>query len=84
MAMGKPILIGVAGEAAELVTDAGAGVAVAPGDVEAMAAAMVRLAHTPAAELEAMGRRGLEYYRRRFSHTAALDATSRTIERAAT
>lgn len=83
MAMGKPILIGVAGEAARLVTDAGAGVAVAPGDVEAMAAAMVRLANAPASERDAMGRCGLESYRARFTFAGALDATAETLTRAA-
>jgi colanic acid biosynthesis glycosyl transferase WcaI len=82
MAAGKPVLIGVAGEAARLVTDAGAGVAVEPGNAEAMAQAMVRLARMSPHELRAMGVRGQEFYRRRFSFAAAMDATDAVIHQA--
>jgi glycosyltransferase involved in cell wall biosynthesis len=82
LAMGKPVLIGVKGEAAQFVTRAAAGVAVEPGDVAAMAKAMVRLAQLPRAELAAMGARGREAYLRQFSFAAAIDATENTLLRA--
>jgi glycosyltransferase involved in cell wall biosynthesis len=82
MAAAKPILIGVAGEAAQLVVEAGAGVAVEPGHVEAMAEAMVRMARTPPEDLRAMGARGKEVYRRQFSFAAAMDATDAAIRQA--
>lgn len=83
MSAGKPILVGVAGEAADLVTDAGAGIAVPPGDPEAAAAAMVRMARMPSNELIAMGARGRSAYLKRFTFAAAMDATSAVVRRAA-
>lgn len=81
MAMGKPILIGVSGEAAEVVTGCGAGFSAPPQDVSAMAAAMVRMARLPAAELAGMGRRAREAYEARFSYAAAMAATVACLER---
>jgi colanic acid biosynthesis glycosyl transferase WcaI len=82
MAAGKPVLIGVAGEAAQLVTEAGAGVMAEPGNVEAIAEAMVQMAHMPPEELHAMGARGQQFYRRQFSFAAAMEATDAAIRRA--
>lgn len=82
MAMGKPVLIGMRGEAARFVTDAGAGIAVDPGNVEAMADAMVALAEMPRATLEEMGTRGREAYLRHFSFAAAMQATERALRKA--
>ena len=83
MAMGKPVLIGVRGEAARAVVDHGAGLAAEPGNIEAMAEAMVRLARMPRSELQAMGARGREAYRRHFSFGQAIAQTEATIEAAA-
>lgn len=83
MAMGKPVLIGVAGEAASFVTESGAGIAVEPENVEAIADAMVRLANMPPEALAAMGDRGKEAYRRRFSFAAAIEATEAVLLAAA-
>ena len=82
MAMGKPVLIGVSGEAGAFVTDAGAGIACKPEDVKGMAMAMVRLAQMSAEERAAMGARGREAYQRDFSFGAAIAATTRSLERA--
>ena len=82
MAMGKPVLIGVSGEAGAFVTDAGAGIACKPEDVKGMAMAMVRLAQMSAEERAAMGARGREAYQRDFSFGAAIAATIRSLERA--
>jgi len=82
MAMGKPILIGVRGEAAEFVTGAGAGIAVTPQNVEAMAEAMTQMAHMPPAELAEMGRRGREAYWRDFSFATAISATEDALRKA--
>jgi glycosyltransferase involved in cell wall biosynthesis len=75
MAMGKPILIGVEGEAAEFVTTASAGVAVPSDDVDAMADAMVRLSQMPRERLADMGRHGREAYWRTFSFATAIAKT---------
>lgn len=82
MAMGKPILIGVEGEAAEYVTQAGAGVAVPSDNVEAMADAMVQLSQMPKERLADMGRRGREAYWRIFSFSAAIAETESAFQKA--
>lgn len=82
MAMGRPILIGVEGEAAEYVTQAGAGVAVPSDNVEAMADAMVQLAKMPKDRLADMGRRGQEAYWRIFSFSAAIAETESAFQKA--
>lgn len=61
MAAGRPLLLSAAGEAAEFVSDAGAGVVVPPEDVDALAHAMVGLAAMPEAELRAIGARGVAH-----------------------
>lgn len=80
MAMGKPILIGVEGEAAEFVTTAGAGVAVPSDDVDAMADAMVRLSQMPRERLADMGRRGREAYWQTFSFATAIAETESAFQ----
>lgn len=82
MAMGKPILVGVPGEAAEIVAGSGAGLAVPPEDPEAMAQAMVRLARLSTSERTEMGRRARETYGARFSRRAAMQETAACLERA--
>lgn len=82
LAMGKPVLIGMRGEAARFVTDAAAGIAVEPGNVEAMADAMVDMAQMPLAALEEMGARGRDAYRRDFAFAAAIEATECALLRA--
>jgi glycosyltransferase involved in cell wall biosynthesis len=84
MAMGKPILIGVNGEAAGLVTSAGAGIAVPPQNVDAMADAMVEMAFAPRERLAEMGRRGREAYQRDFSFSTAMAATIAVLDSAIT
>jgi glycosyltransferase involved in cell wall biosynthesis len=73
LAMGKPILIGVSGEAARIVTEAGAGIVTPPENSAAMAEAMLHMAHLPQAELDAMGERGRATYQSRFAFKATMD-----------
>jgi glycosyltransferase involved in cell wall biosynthesis len=69
MAMARPIVLGVEGEAAALLADAGAGVAVEPENAEELAEAVRRLADDP--ELRArLGARGAEHVRRHFDRNA--------------
>ena len=56
LAAGRPVIVAARGEAAELVEEAGAGVAVSPEDPRALAEAFVALRDTPKLTLE-MGRR---------------------------
>ena len=64
-------------------TDAGAGVAVPPGDAAGVADAMVRMARMPTADLTAMGVASRGTYDKRFSFAAALDQRADFIDRAA-
>lgn len=82
LAMGKPILIGVKGEAADFVSGAHAGIAVAPQNVEAMAGAMVQMARASPESLAEMGRRGRDEYRRNFSFATAIAATEAVLQAA--
>jgi colanic acid biosynthesis glycosyl transferase WcaI len=73
LAAGKPILVGVAGDAAALVARAGAGIACTPEDPESIAqAAREFRAMTPSA-LAAMGRSAREFYGRTLSFAVAVD-----------
>lgn len=62
LAMGKPILSAVAGDASEMVSSAKAGVTATPEDPPSIAAAAVRLAAMTLAERAEMGQRGQAYY----------------------
>jgi glycosyltransferase involved in cell wall biosynthesis len=64
---GRPIIMAVRGDAADLVKAAGAGVLANPEDPESIADAALSLAAMPAAQHEALGRNGAEYYRRHLS-----------------
>jgi colanic acid biosynthesis glycosyl transferase WcaI len=59
---GKPILMGVRGDAAELVEKAGAGIVCTPEHPPGIAEAVVRFYQTPRPELKAMGERGRRFY----------------------
>lgn len=73
LAAGKPILVGVAGDAAELVAQAGAGIACTPEDPVSIAqAAREFRAMTPSA-LAAMGRSAREFYGQTLSFAVAVD-----------
>jgi len=69
LAMERPILLGVGGEARRLVEEAGAGEHVPPEDPAALAAAIRRWAAQPE-RLREMGRRGRDFVLRRFDRRA--------------
>jgi len=76
MAIGRAVLLGVAGESAQIVADAGCGVCVPPGDARAMADAILECAGRPE-ELRAMGERGRQAsarYDRRVKAAEALQS----------
>lgn len=64
MAMGKPLLMAVRGDAAELVNRAGAGVLAEPENADSIADAASTLAGMPPEELQRMGNRGKAFYDR--------------------
>jgi glycosyltransferase involved in cell wall biosynthesis len=66
MAAARPIVLGVEGEARDTLLEAGAGIAIPPGDVAALADAVCRLAGDPALRA-AMGESGMAYVQREYS-----------------
>lgn len=64
---GKPVLMAVAGDAAELVRQAGAGLIVPPEDPQALAGAVIQLAGLDPAELATLGANGRAFYERELS-----------------
>lgn len=83
MAIGRPVLIGARGSAAELVQQAGAGIAFEPENAEALADAVETLADMPRAEREAMGLRGREYYVKNMAFEVGMDKLARLYRRVA-
>ncbi|WP_258803083.1 glycosyltransferase family 4 protein [Pseudarthrobacter sp. NS4] len=62
MASGLPIIGQLAGDGAALIRDAGAGVAVDPGDATGLAEAVLRLSRSGQGALSSYGKSGLSYY----------------------
>ncbi len=67
LAVGRPILIGVRGDAAELVTKARAGVACPPQDPYGIAEEVCKLQAMSGDQLKAMGENGKRFYERELS-----------------
>lgn len=72
LACGRPILAALDGEGARVVEESGAGVTVAGSNVQALAEAVIKLYRMPAAEREAMGRRGRQYFEQHFERNLLL------------
>jgi glycosyltransferase involved in cell wall biosynthesis len=72
MAAGRPIVMAVRGDAAELVGRARAGVVCPPEDPEELAKTILGLVHSPRERLEAMGESGREFYWRELSRSVAV------------
>lgn len=81
LAVGKPILMAVAGDAADLVGEAGAGIRVTPRNASELAQAAENLAGMECAELEAMGRRGRQFYQDRLSLAAGVEKFGKIFRR---
>ncbi len=62
MASGKPILMAVEGDAAELISNAKAGVTCTPQDPKSIAGAVKQLMRLPRDELEQLGKNGRSYF----------------------
>lgn len=80
---GKPILMGVRGDAAAVVEEAGAGLTFTPENPDALVEAALRLRAMPAETREAMGRAGGAYYRDRMSFEAGVAAIDDALRAAA-
>ena len=66
LAAGKPIIACMAGEGAQIVLDAKAGVACSPGDGEALAGAILKLKESSATELKQFGINGRQYFKKNY------------------
>ena len=67
LASGRPVIMAVRGDAADVIERAGAGPVVPPEDEEGLARAMLELCAMPAEDRERLGARGREYYLREMS-----------------
>jgi lipopolysaccharide/colanic/teichoic acid biosynthesis glycosyltransferase/glycosyltransferase involved in cell wall biosynthesis len=82
LASGRPVIMAVRGDAAELVQQAGAGLICPPEDPDALVRAVNALQQLPAAEREAMGQRGATFYHRQLSITAGVPRFEQAFEAA--
>lgn len=72
MASGRPVLIAVPGDAADLVVNAKAGLACEPENPQSIAGAVLKLCEMSGAELEDMGKNGREFYERELCFSSAI------------
>ena len=70
LAAGKPVVGAVAGDAATVIRESGAGVVVPPGDAAALAGAIAQLADAGAETVQALGRAARSHYLQIFSEEA--------------
>lgn len=72
MAMCQPIILGVAGESADLITESGAGIVIEPGNTEDLVSAILRLANSSALRQE-LGENGRNYVTKNFDRRVLAD-----------
>lgn len=80
MSVGKPLIMAVGGDAANLVRDAGAGIVTKPGDARDLANAAFELARTTPSEIRKMGIAGQRYYRDHLGVSQGVGAFVRIFE----
>jgi glycosyltransferase involved in cell wall biosynthesis len=83
MACAQPILLSAAGDAADALERAGAGIISAPDNPGELAAAIRRARATPKADLRAMGRSGHEFYCSSMSEAVNSHALAQVLRAAA-
>lgn len=83
LAAGKPILMAMDGAAAQLVTEAGAGIVVSPEDPIALADAIRSVSAMPEAEQAAMGARGRQYLLENLSKQKVISQYEEILQRVA-
>jgi glycosyltransferase involved in cell wall biosynthesis len=79
LAAGRPIIMGVAGDAAQLVAEAGAGVVVPPESPADLARAIERMSEMPQADLDRMGQSGRDYYEQHLSARVGVAAFAQLL-----
>ncbi|MEZ9864362.1 glycosyltransferase family 4 protein [Vibrio breoganii] len=80
LAVGRPIVMGVAGDAAELVLKSGGGVVCEPNSPESLSLAITKLANTNSRERENMGHEGKTYYYQHLSLDKGVDKFIKIFE----
>jgi glycosyltransferase involved in cell wall biosynthesis len=83
LAVGKPILMGVSGDAAAMVEAAGAGIVFEPERPEALAEAAIHLATMDGERRSAMGEAGRRFYAERLAFNIGVAAIERELRIAA-
>ncbi len=83
LASGRPILMAVRGDAADLVRNADAGVYVEPENPDAIAAAICEMAGLPSGELTAVGERGRAFYQEHLTLASGADRFENLLRSAA-
>ncbi len=83
LASGRPILIAVKGDAADLVTAAEAGLAIQPSDPEALAEAVRKLYSLTPQAREQMGKNGREYFLKNLTSKVIFDKYDEFFKRVA-
>jgi glycosyltransferase involved in cell wall biosynthesis len=83
MAIGKPIIMGVAGDAAELVHDANCGVTCVPGVAGSIANAVSQLAALSPEERSRIGANGARFYQQQLSMAVGVRKFDAVLRRAA-
>lgn len=79
MYMGKPVIMAVSGDAADLVRQADAGMICPSDDPQALASAVMQLAAMPITERTRLGENGADFYRQRLSMQAGINAFERRM-----
>ena len=82
LAVGRPILVGVRGDAADLVRAAGAGVDCEPENPESISEAVEKLYRMPRAFLDEMGNNGHRYYRKELSLSVGVSRFEKVFQAA--
>jgi lipopolysaccharide/colanic/teichoic acid biosynthesis glycosyltransferase/glycosyltransferase involved in cell wall biosynthesis len=80
LAAGKPILMGVRGDAAELVRQSQCGVLCEPGDPQSIADAVKKLVDSGTERLSALGRNGRAFYEHALSVSIGVEAFDRVFK----
>lgn len=83
LAVGKPILLGVRGDAARMVEEAQAGLTFDPDAPEALAEAIGALMRMSAKDRDRLGKAGADFYRKRLAFDIGVDGILRELEAAA-
>jgi colanic acid biosynthesis glycosyl transferase WcaI len=80
MAVGRPVLCAIGGQAGDLILRSGGGLTAKSGDSAAISQAMLAMANMTRAELDQMGRRAQADYQGRFAFDRGLEATTQMLQ----